>query len=65
MKNCLACHKALNKGDKHYHQKCLVDFWQEDSPVLELDYHLSQIEDLAKENVAQRIIVTGYNQNYH
>ena len=59
MKYCLACHKKLNKGDKNYHQKCLADFWQEDTPVLELDYELSQIEDLAKENVAQRIIVTG------
>jgi len=59
MKSCLACHKKLNKGDKNYHQKCLADFWQEDTPVLELDYELSQIEDLAKENIAQRIIVTG------
>ncbi|MCL7765053.1 HipA domain-containing protein [Polaribacter sp. Z014] len=59
MKYCLACHKKLNKGDNNYHQKCLANFWQEDTPVLELDYELSQIEDLAKENVAQRIIVTG------
>ena len=59
MKYCLACHKKLNKGDVNYHQKCLADFWQEDTPVLELDYELSQIEYLAKENVAQRIIVTG------
>ncbi|PNW27805.1 HipA domain-containing protein [Formosa algae] len=59
MRYCLACHKKLNKGDINYHQKCLADFWQEDTPVLELDYELSQIEDLAKENVAQRIIVTG------
>ncbi|WP_282148404.1 HipA domain-containing protein [Algibacter lectus] len=59
MKYCLACHKKLNKGDKNYHQKCLADFWQEDTPALELDYELSQIEDLAKENVAKRIIVTG------
>lgn len=59
MRYCLACHNELNKGDKFYHQKCLADFWQEDTSVLELDYELSQIEDLAKENVAQRIIVTG------
>ncbi|MBP1839414.1 HipA domain-containing protein [Formosa algae] len=59
MKYCLACLKKLNKGDNNYHQKCLADFWQEDTPVLELDYELSQIDDLAKENVAQRIIVTG------
>ncbi|MGJ8742863.1 HipA domain-containing protein [Polaribacter sp.] len=59
MKYCLACHKELNKGDNKYHQNCLADFWQEDTPVLELDFELSQIEDLAKENVAQRIIVTG------
>ena len=59
MKYCLACNKKLNRGDINYHPKCLADFWQEDTPVLELDYELSQIEDLAKENVAQRIIVTG------
>ncbi|MDO7172613.1 HipA domain-containing protein [Mariniflexile sp. AS56] len=59
MNYCLACHKELNKGDTYYHQNCLADFWQEDAPVLELDYELSQIEDLAKANVAQRIIVTG------
>lgn len=59
MKYCLACHKKLNKGDINYHQNCIADFWEEDTPVLELDYELSQIEDLAKENIAQRIIVTG------
>jgi len=59
MTYCLACHKELNKGDINYHQKCLANFWQEDTPVLELDYELSQIEELAKENVAQGIIVTG------
>ena len=59
MKYCLACNKKLNKGDINYHPKCLADFWQEDTPVLELDYELSQIEDLAKENVTQRVIVTG------
>jgi len=59
MKYCLACHKKLKNGDKNYHQKCLSDFWQKDTPVLKLEYELSQIEDLAKENLAQRIIVTG------
>ena len=59
MKYCLACHKKLNKGGLNYHQKCLADFWQEDVPVLELDYELSQIEELANENIAQRVIVTG------
>ncbi|XMO86754.1 HipA domain-containing protein [Algibacter sp. AS12] len=59
MNYCLACHKSLENGEIHYHQNCLAAFWQEDTPVLELDYELSQIEDLAKENIAQRIIVTG------
>lgn len=59
MKYCLACHKELNKRDKNYHKNCLADFWQEDTPVLELDYELSQIEELAKVNVAQRVVVTG------
>jgi len=59
MKHCLACHKELEDGQINYHQNCLAAFWQEDTPVLELEYKLSQIEALAKENVAQRIIVTG------
>ena len=59
MKYCLACHKELAENDIQYHQSCLATFWQEDTPVLALDYELSQIETLAKENVAQRIIVTG------
>lgn len=58
MNYCLACHKKL-EGEVNYHKNCLKVFWQEDTPVLELDYELSQIEDLAKENIAQRIIVTG------
>lgn len=59
MKYCLACHKKLEDGDINYHQNCLTAFWQEDTPVLKLEYKLSQIEALAKENIAQRIIVTG------
>ncbi|MGZ0014772.1 HipA domain-containing protein [Yeosuana sp. AK3] len=59
MNYCLACHKKLEDGDINYHQNCLTTFWQEDTPVLQLEYELSQIEALAKENVAQRIIVTG------
>ncbi|WP_435255259.1 HipA domain-containing protein [Tenacibaculum sp. A30] len=59
MNYCLACHKKLEDSDINYHQNCLITFWQEDTPVLKLDYELSQIEALAKENVAQRIIVTG------
>ena len=58
MKHCLACNKEL-EGDTNYHESCLKAFWQEDTPVLQLDYKLSQIETLAKENIAQRIIVTG------
>lgn len=59
MSNCLACQKPLSTGDELYHPECLKAFWQEDTPVLQLDYELSQIEELAKENVAQRVIVTG------
>ncbi len=59
MSNCLACHKILELGETNYHVQCLANFWQEDTPVLQLDYELSQIEELAKENVAQRVIVTG------
>ncbi len=59
MSNCLACHKILEAGETNYHAQCLANFWQEDTPVFQLDYELSQIEELAKENVAQRIIVTG------
>lgn len=58
MKHCLACNKELD-GNSNYHESCLKAFWQEDTPVLQLDYKLSQIEALAKENIAQRIIVTG------
>ena len=59
MNYCLACHKKLEDGGINYHQNCLTAFWQEDTPVLKLDYELSQIEALAKENIAQRLIVTG------
>jgi len=59
MKNCLACLQPLGKDEINYHPKCLADFWQEDSPVLQLDYSLSELEELAKENIAQRIIVPG------
>ncbi len=59
MSNCLACHKILEPGETNYHAQCMAHFWQEDTPVLQLDYELSQIEELAKENVAQRVIVTG------
>jgi serine/threonine-protein kinase HipA len=59
MNYCLACHKKLEDGEINYHQNCLTAFWQEDTPVLQLEYEVSQIEALAKENIAQRIIVTG------
>lgn len=59
MSNCLACHKPLASGDNRYHPDCLARFWESDTPVLRLDYDVSQINELAEENVAQRIIVTG------
>ncbi|WP_318311727.1 HipA domain-containing protein [Flagellimonas crocea] len=59
MSNCLACQKHLSSEEKLYHPDCLKSFWQKDTPVLALDYELSQIEELAKVNVAQRVIVSG------
>lgn len=59
MNYCLACLKKLEDGNVNYHQNCLTAFWQNDTPVLQLEYELSKIEALAKENIAQRIIVTG------
>ncbi len=59
MNYCLACHKRLKDGETNYHQNCLTAFWKEGTPVLQLDFGISQIEALAKENIAQRIIVTG------
>jgi serine/threonine-protein kinase HipA len=59
MSNCLACHKKLDSGDIQYHPACLATFWKQDTPVLQLNYEISQINKLAEENVAQRIIVTG------
>lgn len=58
MNYCLACNKELH-GDAKYHESCLKTFWQDAPPVLELDYELSQIEELAKENITHRVIVTG------
>lgn len=59
MKKCLACLRKIESGKSNYHGSCLANFWQEETPVLELEYKLSEIEDLAKENIAQRIVVTG------
>lgn len=59
MNYCLACHKKLEDGETNYHHNCLTAFWQEDTPVLKLEFEMSIIEALAKENIAQRIIVTG------
>lgn len=59
MKNCLACLQPLEKNEINYHSKCLAAFWQQDTPVLQLDYSLSELENLAKENIAQRIVVPG------
>lgn len=59
MNNCLACHKELDSEDMQYHPACLTAFWKQDTPVIKLDYEISQINELAAENVAQRIIVTG------
>ncbi|MFK7834185.1 MAG: HipA domain-containing protein [Winogradskyella sp.] len=59
MSSCLACHKPLASGEHQYHPVCLARFWENDTPVFQLDYDISQINELAEENVAQRIIVTG------
>lgn len=58
MNYCLACNRVL-EDEIHYHQKCLKDFWKEDEPVLSLDLELAIIEELARENISQRVIVTG------
>ena len=58
MNFCLACNLALN-GEAQYHQKCLKDFWKEDKPILSLNLDLANIKELARENISQRIIVTG------
>lgn len=59
MSSCLACHKPLASGDHQYHPACLARFRESDTPVFQLGYDVSQINELAEENVAQRIIVTG------
>lgn len=59
MRNCLACFQPLEKNEIKYHSKCLTAFWQHDKPVFHLDYSLSELEELAKENITQRIIVPG------
>ncbi|OBX19008.1 MULTISPECIES: HipA domain-containing protein [Bizionia] len=56
---CLACHKAIDNGTTMYHEACLKEFWQDNESVLQLEYGTSEIDKLAKENVAQRLIVTG------
>ncbi|WP_165748660.1 HipA domain-containing protein [Cellulophaga sp. Z1A5H] len=56
---CLACHKPVDEKNSQYHEACLKEFWQENEPVIQLEYASSDIEQLAKENVAQRLIVTG------
>lgn len=60
MKKCLACLGALNNGEEiEYHAKCLKEFWLDDTPVLQLDYALSELEELARANIAQCVIVPG------
>lgn len=59
MKRCLACLKLIENGEFNYHANCLSNFWQDETPVLKLEYELSEIEELAKKNIAQRIVVTG------
>jgi serine/threonine-protein kinase HipA len=56
---CLACHKTIDNNKSQYHEACLKEFWQENEPVTQLEYAMSDIDQLAKENVAQRLIVTG------
>ncbi len=56
--------QPLEKNEINYHPKCLADFWQEDSIVLQLDYSLSELEELSKENIAQRTLVSGVNPKF-
>ena len=55
----MACLQPLENGESSYHGNCLTTFWQDETPVIKLDYKLSEIEELAKRNIAQRIAVTG------
>lgn len=57
--NYFLANNKTSKGNAKYNESYLKAFWLEDTPVHQLDYELSKIEELAKENVAQRIIVTG------
>lgn len=59
MKNCLACLHPLERVDINYHPECLSDFWGKDPSVLQLDLSLADLEELAKENIVQRIIIPG------
>ncbi len=59
MKNCLACLLPLDNIGTDYHEQCLKDFWQTDTPVLQLDYSITELENLAQQNITQRVIVPG------
>lgn len=57
MSNCLICANPIENGGD-YHKKCLQNLFGTDEPPV-LDYQLSDIEELAKKEVNQRITVPG------
>ncbi len=57
-KKCLLCYGDLKQGKKLYHPACCATFFGTNvAPVL--DYKMSDIDDLAREEVNRRIAITG------
>jgi len=56
--NCHACFLPLGKGEKVYHPKCAKEFWGQD-PIYSLELGMDEIEELAKQEINQRISVPG------
>ncbi|MEQ9188756.1 MAG: HipA domain-containing protein [Cryomorphaceae bacterium] len=56
-KKCLFCYKVL-EGETEYHKKCAEEFFGEPNPP-EIEYSLSQMDDLAKNIVERSVSVPG------
>lgn len=55
---CLYCYNTLEQGEKDFHAKCSHKFFgQRTAPVI--NFGLDEINELAKEELAKRISVTG------
>ena len=58
MSKCLYCYQELDEGQKDYHPSCAKKFFgKAEAPVL--PYSRDNINDLAKESVLSRTVVTG------